>query len=102
MSRRRHATIAMTHFALLTVMAGAYALVSLLRAVRPRRYCPPSDHLMSVVGARRVRDGLSKRYWIRCRACDLEHGPYDDWQAAWRDALQAQIVTRRHGVSSAR
>lgn len=89
----------MTHLALLTVIAGAYAFVSLLRAARRRHYCRPSDHLLSVVGARRARDGLSKRYWIRCRACDLEHGPYDSWQAAWNDALRAQFATRRRGAS---
>jgi hypothetical protein len=60
-----------------------------------RRYCRPSDHLVTVVRARRLRDGLSKRYWIRCRLCDLEHGPYTDWQAAWLDAWGAQIATRR-------
>jgi hypothetical protein len=92
----------MTHLALITVMAGAYALVGVLRALRRRRYCRPSDHLLSVVSARRVRDGLIKRYWIRCRACDLEEGPYDSWQAAWHDALRTQIAMRRGGVSRRR
>jgi hypothetical protein len=71
-------------FVLSSAMAGA-----------PRRYCRPSDHLVTVVRARRLRDGLSRRYWIRCRLCDLEHGPYTDWQAAWLDAWAAQIATRR-------
>jgi hypothetical protein len=74
----------MTLFVLFSAMVGA----------RPR-YCRPSDHLVTVVGARRLRDGLSKRYWIRCRLCDLEHGPYTDWQAAWLAAWGAQIATRR-------
>jgi hypothetical protein len=60
-----------------------------------RRYCRPSDHLVTVVGARRLRSGLSKQYWIRCRLCDLEHGPYTSWRAAWLDAWGAQIATRR-------
>jgi hypothetical protein len=88
----------MTHFTLFSVGAA----VSLVRAARPRRYCRPTDHLPTVVGRRRVRDALSKQYWIRCRVCDLEHGPYDDWQAAWLDAFRAQIATRRRAVSRTR
>jgi hypothetical protein len=71
-------------------------------AAWPRRCCPPGDHLLTVVGTRRVRDGLGKRYWIRCRFCDFEHGPYDSWRAAWLDALGAQIAARQHAVSRER
>jgi hypothetical protein len=85
----------MTTSTFIAVMAATYALLGLLRAVQRRRYCPPSDHLVTVVGARRVRDGLSQRYWIRCRLCDLEHGPYDNWQAAWHDIVRTQITTAR-------
>jgi hypothetical protein len=67
-----------------------------------RRYCRPSDHLVTVVAARRLRSGLSKRYWIRCRVCDLEHGPYTNWQAAWLDAWGAQIATRRRETDRGR
>jgi hypothetical protein len=73
--------------------------VSLLRAGSPRAHCRVSDHLVSVAGTHRVRDGLAKRYWIRCRLCDFEHGPYDSWQAAWHDAVRAQIAARGHAVS---
>jgi hypothetical protein len=72
----------------------------LFLAMRRRRYCPPSDHLVTVVGRRRVRDGLRKRYWIRCRMCDLEHGPYDEWQDAWLDLMQGPVAAptaRRRG-----
>jgi hypothetical protein len=88
----------MTEFALFTMMAAALIIVSVLRAVWPRRYCDPSEHLVTVVATRRLRDGLGKRYWIRCRVCDLEHGPYEGWQAAWHDALEAQIAARPHAV----
>jgi hypothetical protein len=67
-----------------------------------RRYCHPSDHLVTVVAARRLRSGLSKQYWIRCRLCDLEHGPYTNWQAAWLDAWGAQIATRRRDADRGR
>jgi hypothetical protein len=53
---------------------------------------------VTVVGTHRVRDGLAKRYWIRCRFCDFQHGPYDSWQAAWNVALGAQIVARQRAV----
>jgi hypothetical protein len=84
----------MTDLVLFSIMAAVFAFASLLRAARRRSYCPPSDHWLTVVRARRVRDGLIQRYWIRCRVCDLDHGPYDNWQAAWQDAVQAQIATR--------
>jgi hypothetical protein len=101
MSRRCHRRrIVMTEFTLFTVVVGACVALLLARAARAPRYCPPSDHLVTVVGRHRLRDGLGKRYWIRCRVCDLEHGPYDDWQAAWRDALQAQIAMRRRRASA--
>jgi hypothetical protein len=77
-------TILMRLFVLCSAMAGAR-----------RRFCRPSDHVVTVVAARRLRTGLRKRYWIRCRLCDLEHGPYTDWQAAWLDVWSAQIATRR-------
>jgi hypothetical protein len=84
----------MTDFVLFAMMAAAYVVVSVLRAAWRRRYCRPGDHLVRVVGTRRVRDGLDKRYWIRCRACDLEDGPYDSWQAAWQEVLRMQIAAR--------
>jgi hypothetical protein len=92
----------MTDFALFTMMAAAYIIVGLLRAAWRRRYCLPSEHLVTVVGTHRVRDGLGKRYWIRCRVCDLERGPYDTWQAAWQDVLRMQIAARRGAVSRER
>jgi hypothetical protein len=76
-------------------MASTFSLSTLLRAAR--HSCRPSDHLVTVVGEHRIRDGLSKRYWIRCRVCDLKQGPYDDWQAAWLDAWRTQFETRRRG-----
>jgi hypothetical protein len=57
--------------------------------------CGLSEHLVTVVGTRSLRAGLSKRYWIRCRVCEFEHGPYDSWRAAWLDALGAQVAARR-------
>ena len=83
-------------------MARACIPVSLLRAAGSPRRCRPSDHLVTVVGTRRLRAGLSRRYWIRCRRCDLEHGPYESWQAAWHDALHALIATRRRAAGRER
>jgi hypothetical protein len=60
-----------------------------------RRRCDPSEHLVTVVGRRRMRDALGKRYWIRCQLCDLSHGPYDEWEAAWQELLRAQVAARR-------
>ncbi|HTE61808.1 MAG TPA: hypothetical protein VK631_15755 [Solirubrobacteraceae bacterium] len=88
----------MTGFPLFPTLA---CTCTLLPAAR-RRACRPSDHLVCVVGRHRVRDGLSKRYWIRCRRCDLERGPYDDWQAAWLDAWRTQIALRRRAGGRSR
>jgi hypothetical protein len=81
-----------------------FARFSALVGARPRhcpRHCPPSEHLVTVVRTRRLRDGLGNRYWIRCRLCDLEQGPYTDWQAAWLAAWRAQIATRRSATGGA-
>jgi hypothetical protein len=91
-------TIAMTELKPSCTMVGTYAAGRRSRAAR-RRHCVPGDHLVTVVGAPQMRDGEDKTYWIRCRKCDLEHGPYGDWQAAWHDAWRAQIAVRRLGVS---
>jgi hypothetical protein len=80
-------SIAIHEFSLRTFAA-------LLRRGR-RRECGPRDHLVTVVGERRVRGGLVRRYWIRCRVCDFEQGPYTHWQAAWLDAWRTQIAARR-------
>jgi hypothetical protein len=88
-------TIAITDLTLFSTMVGAYMTARRWRAARPRRHCAPNDHLVTVIGARRVRHRLDKHYWIRCRRCDLEHGPYGDWQAAWHAAWRAQIAVRR-------
>jgi hypothetical protein len=92
------ATTLMTGFSLFTAMASTGTLATLLRVAR-RRSCRPGDHLVTVVGEHRLRQGLSKRYWIRCRVCDFEQGPYTDWQAAWLDAWRTQIETRRRSVA---
>lgn len=73
---------------------GLRTLATLLRRGR-RSECAPRDHLVTVVGERRFRDGLARRYWIRCRVCDFEQGPYTHWQAAWLDAWRTQIAARR-------
>jgi hypothetical protein len=68
------------------------ALVSAIAGARSSARRSPG-HLLTVVGRRRLRDGLSRRYWIRCRLCDLDLGPYTDWQAAWLDAWRPRIAT---------
>jgi hypothetical protein len=73
---------------------GLRTLATLLRRGRARE-CAPGDHLVTVVRERRVRDGLARRYWIRCRVCGFERGPYTHWQAAWLDAWRTQIAARR-------
>jgi hypothetical protein len=92
------ATTLMTGCSLFSAMASTLTLANLLRLAR-RRSCGPDDHLVTVVGEHRLRHGLSKRYWIRCRVCDFEQGPYTDWQAAWLDAWRTQIETRRRSVA---
>jgi hypothetical protein len=89
----------MSLFTIVTTLLTVSTLATLLWRGR-RRYCRPSDHLVTVVGARRLRDGLRRRYWIRCRFCDLDHGPYDDWHTAWLEAFRAQAVTRRRQTTS--
>lgn len=69
------------------------ARLSAMVAARPRR-CDPSDHVVTVVRVRRLRGGLGSRYWIRCRRCGLEDGPYAEWQAAWLDVWRQQIAMR--------
>jgi hypothetical protein len=80
---------------LFATVALACVLVALLPSRLPRRSCPPAEHLVSVVAARRLRHGLRRRHWIRCPMCDLELGPYDSWHAAWTDAFRIQIEIRR-------
>jgi hypothetical protein len=87
-------SIAIREVGLRSAMLSVRMLATLLRR-EPRRECDSRDHLVTVVGRRRVRDGLSRRYWIRCRVCDFEQGPYTRWQAAWLDAWSAQIAARR-------
>ena len=87
----------MTSLALVSTMACAFALASLLRLACRRRYCHPTEHLVTVVANRRLRKGLGRQYWIRCIHCDLEHGPYRDWREAWMHAVRAQVATRRRG-----
>jgi hypothetical protein len=83
------------------LLAGACALVVLVRLTTQRRTCPPGEHLVSVVGARRLRHVLGKRYRIRCLLCDLNVGPYDSWHVAWAESFRMRMETRR-GVSSDR
>jgi hypothetical protein len=87
-------TIEIREAGLRSAMVSARMVASLLRRGR-RHECDPRDHLVTVVAERRFRDGLNRRYWIRCRLCDFEQGPYVHWQAAWLDAWRAQIAARR-------
>jgi hypothetical protein len=63
--------------------------------------CDPTEHLVTVVGRRRMRDGLRERYWIVCELCDLSLGPYDGWEAAWIELIREQPALIRPGVGSA-
>jgi hypothetical protein len=86
---------------LTTLLAGACALFVLVLVTMQRRTCPPGEHLVTVVGARRLRHALGKRYWIRCLLCDVNVGPYDSWHVAWAEAFRLRLETRR-GVSGDR